>query len=381
MHVAFVVFGTLTDRSGGFRYDDHLRRAFERRGHTVSIVSQDEPQGYREQYRLGREARWVSEAASLAPDLILIDELNHAATLPGIATLRAPRRNTPILAIVHHLRSDERPFRLRSRRTERRFLQAVDGWICNSTATLARVRRVSGVRRSSAVVFPAAISDADERYTDVPIGEGRRRPDNRSPLRSGEVRVIAVGNVIPRKNVHLVVDAVRRREDARFDAYGDVTGDPKYTRRVERSIGAAGERIQLHGRVSPEEINASFQDADILAVPSSYEGFGIVYLEALRRGIPVIATRRGGARDIVVSDRVGRLVPPRRSAVRRALDEMIVELRSESQSVGESPGIAGETSSIATEARRVASLFPSWEVGMAGAVRFAETITRRFGTR
>jgi glycosyltransferase involved in cell wall biosynthesis len=447
MRVAIVVFGTLGDRSGGFRYDEYLRRAFETKGHSVYIVSQNEPQGYREQHRIGRKAQWVSEAASLNPDLLLIDELNHASTRPGIQAFRAVRLGTPIIAIVHHLRSDERPFRFRARRTERRFLREMDGWICNSTVTLGRVWSVSRVRRSSTVAFPAAYSQSEtpddahrstrDRSTRGTAARRSREVDREGEIgraeevdrirqigragevgftgkigragevgdpvdarqteeadRAAEVRVITVGNVIPRKNVHLVIDEVRRRSDTQLDVYGDLTSDPGYTKRLQRAIGDAGGRIRLHGRVPNEELAASFERADVLAVPSSYEGFGIVYVEALRYGVPVIAARRGGARDIVVSDRVGRLVPPRRRAVRRALRDMIAAMHAENTPGSEESAVAGAgsssvatpnatdaSSSIAMEARRVASLFPPWEVGMAGAVRFAEAITQRFGTR
>ena len=68
------------------------------------------------------------------------------------------------------------------------------------------------------------------------------------------------------------------------------------------------------GTVSDEELAVLLRQHHLLAVPSSYEGFGIVYLEARRFGLPVIAGDAGGVREIVSHGVDGFLVPPGEAA-------------------------------------------------------------------
>ena len=72
--------------------------------------------------------------------------------------------------------------------------------------------------------------------------------------------------------------------------------------------------MTLLGTLSPPELAARLRQSHLLAVPSSYEGFGIVYLEAMRFGLPVIAGDAGGPREIVSHGVTGFLVPPEDAA-------------------------------------------------------------------
>ncbi|MCI4340736.1 MAG: glycosyltransferase family 4 protein, partial [Thermoplasmata archaeon] len=82
---------------------------------------------------------------------------------------------------------------------------------------------------------------------------------------------------------------------------------------VEKAIGAAGlsQRIHLTGFVADEQVLASaFREARIFVLPSEYESFGLVLLEALAQGTPVIASRVGGIPEFVTEGKAGLLVPP-----------------------------------------------------------------------
>jgi len=422
VRIALVVFGDLTDRSGGFRYDYHLRRVLESRGHTVRVVSQPDGVEYRRQPRLAREG-WVDAVAgggaaepdappASRPDLVLIDELNHAATLGGIPDLRRRLPGVPIVAIVHHLRCDEERGRgalrfgpgLGTRIREGRFLRACDAWVCNSSVTLRRARRVSGVMRSSAVVFPAA-QEGDRPRAPI-AGEGASAPVQRRPAGTEHaspdrpVRIVTVGNVIPRKNLHLLIPAVLRTRGTVLDIYGDDSSDPVYTARLRELVREGSERtartgpfhdgvveggdrrIRFHGRVSQEALNRALAGADLFAMPSSYEGFGIVYLEALGAGVPVLATARGGASEIVTNSGVGTLVQPTPRGIRRGLQEAVRRFRRDGVPVvqGKSdhdpPGGTAPRSDHRVEeaCRSRAAAFDGWTRTMEGAAAFLEEI-------
>ena len=74
---------------------------------------------------------------------------------------------------------------------------------------------------------------------------------------------------------------------------------------------AARGRITIVGRSGEAEVMAAYRRHDVLACPSTYEGFGMVVIEAMSQRLPVIATPVGCARTLVVHDETGLVVPPR----------------------------------------------------------------------
>jgi glycosyltransferase involved in cell wall biosynthesis len=116
------------------------------------------------------------------------------------------------------------------------------------------------------------------------------------------VTVALVGQISPHKGHDDAVEAMGRLGSG-FRLLIAGKGDPSYEASLKQK--AAGLPIEFLGFVSLPEF---FQKADILIAPSWEEPFGIVLLEAMASGIPVIATDRGGPAEIVK----GVLIPPRR---------------------------------------------------------------------
>jgi glycosyltransferase involved in cell wall biosynthesis len=69
-------------------------------------------------------------------------------------------------------------------------------------------------------------------------------------------------------------------------------------------------KVFFHGSLEDENLTAKLKSAHVLVVPSSYEGFGIVYLEGMAFGLPTIGTTAGGASEIIRDGETGYLVPP-----------------------------------------------------------------------
>lgn len=69
------------------------------------------------------------------------------------------------------------------------------------------------------------------------------------------------------------------------------------------------DRVDLAGRLEGDDLRRAYHSADLLVVPSLYEGLGMVYLEAQGFGLPSVAGNRGGARELVRHEHTGWLVP------------------------------------------------------------------------
>ena len=114
------------------------------------------------------------------------------------------------------------------------------------------------------------------------------------------------------KGYDLVVRALpsvlARCPDARYVLVGEGDDLPR-VRELARGLGV-GHALVCAGRVPDEALPAWYNACDLFVMPSRGEGFGIVFLEALACGRPVIAGDRDGARDAVLDGRLGRMVDP-----------------------------------------------------------------------
>jgi glycosyltransferase involved in cell wall biosynthesis len=115
----------------------------------------------------------------------------------------------------------------------------------------------------------------------------------------------------PRKNVDLVLRALARLKSDfgfRYTVVGE--GDQKWAlTQLAAELGLA-DRVRFTGRVADAELRSHYQGADLFVLPSgvsstSFEGFGIVYLEANAMGVPTMALRAAGAAEAIDEGRSG----------------------------------------------------------------------------
>jgi phosphatidyl-myo-inositol dimannoside synthase len=98
----------------------------------------------------------------------------------------------------------------------------------------------------------------------------------------------------------------------RYDATYLVVGDGDDAPRLKTLAADAGvaDRVHFVGHVSSSELADYFQLADVFAMPSTGEGFGIAFIEAAACGLPVIGGNRDGSADALADGRIGRLIDP-----------------------------------------------------------------------
>ena len=157
----------------------------------------------------------------------------------------------------------------------RRSARSAQRVICVSGYTAADVVRRYDVDEARVRIIPNAPS--------LPIG-GEPVPDDGPYL-------LAVGDLRPKKNLMRLVHAFRRlRKEglAHRLVLAGVDSGPEADRVRE---AAGGEPVRLTGYLSDARLDALMRGADALVHPSLYEGFGLVLVEAMARGVPVVAAR------------------------------------------------------------------------------------------
>lgn len=149
-------------------------------------------------------------------------------------------------------------------------------------------------------VDPAKLGLRDADYADA-------------PCRSKEARLLSVGYLIPRK-AHLYVlravsDLLQRGWDIQYDIVGDGPGRQQLASLVE-ALGL-DERVRFHGLLRHQVAMAMMRQCDVFVLPSWEEAFGVVYVEAMAHGKPVIGCQGEGIEDFVEHGKTGLLVKPR----------------------------------------------------------------------
>ena len=306
MHVGLLIYGSLDTVTGGFIYDQHLVRYLREQGDRVEIIALP----WRSYTRslpdnLNTDLKRRLKQAKF--DILLQDELVHPSCFWLNRRLRG-RVSYPILSLVLHLRSCEEHPPWQEwiyRRVEQQYLDSVDGFIYISHAIRRRAERWGGGNRPWVVAY----GGGDRLANSTTVGEITRRA-----LQMGPLEIVTLANVIPRKGLHFLVNALARlpRDQWQLRVAGSLTDDPAYVRFLHRQISALGltDRVMFLGTLSATELSALLTQTQLLAMLPSYEALGIVNLEAMRAGLPVIASTAGGAREIITHGQDGFLVAP-----------------------------------------------------------------------
>jgi D-inositol-3-phosphate glycosyltransferase len=145
-------------------------------------------------------------------------------------------------------------------------------------------------------------------------------PEGPTAPRGERHRIVSVGRFVPRKGFDIVIRALPSIPKTELAIIGgpdrsELNTDPE-ARRLRDLAAELGvvDRVLLYGSVGRDEMPALLRSADVVACTPWYEPFGIVPLEAMACGIPVVASAVGGMLDTVVHNVTGRLVPPKRPA-------------------------------------------------------------------
>jgi glycosyltransferase involved in cell wall biosynthesis len=239
---------------------------------------------------------------------------------------------------------------------EQKFLQSVDAFIYNSQTTRSVVESLLNGPAPHVVALPSG-----SRFSGMPTALITQRAAQ--PRR---LQIVFLGNLIPRKGLHTLLAALARlpADVAQLTIIGDKSMNPGYVRSVQHQIDLLdlSSRTELTGNVTDAALNTQLSDADVLVLPSSYEGFGIVYLEGMAFGLPAIGTTSGAAREIITPGLDGFLIEPGDAD---ALANRLQMLASDRKRLQE----------MSLAARRRYDSHPTWEESMARIVTFLRSLS------
>ncbi len=287
-----------------------LARGLAGRGHSVAVLSDDGPQlaklrewgiphepvrflGY---WKAGLGARRSLRRffRSFAPDVV-----HSHSRWPSMVSLLAGRRPEVSTLHIDQLTAHGSIF---DRGLVRRSLSV---WGRTVVALDASARRMlietQGLAPERVVVVPNGIDPAG---FDPATSERRAEARKKLGLAADEAVAVFVGSMVPWKGADRAVRALAHARGrgirARLVLCGDGESLPE-VKALAESLGVAGD-CRFLGWVDPHE---AYRAGDFLVLPSRTEGFGLVCVEAMLSGLPVLRTRRGGWQEQIVEGKTG----------------------------------------------------------------------------
>ena len=246
-----------------------LRAAHSTRRKTTSVILATHP-------NLAVPARWIGGNSSRFPTVVMSHGIDVWEPLPGF---------------------------------RRRALAKAEVVLGPSSDTAKRLIDVQGIAKQKVHKLPWPISPAFLRLADVPTRVAVPTGFPAAPV------VLTVGRWVAAeryKGVDHLIRAIAqtRAEIPNLNLVAIGSGDdlPRL-RSLATELGVASQ-VHFFENLSREQVAACYSRADVFALPSSGEGFGLVFLEAMAFSKPIIAAASAGAIDVVENDVSGLLVPP-----------------------------------------------------------------------
>ncbi|MCW8801928.1 MAG: glycosyltransferase family 4 protein [Candidatus Bathyarchaeota archaeon] len=162
--------------------------------------------------------------------------------------------------------------------------------------------------REKVDIIPNAI---DASNYEIPVDRGAVR--QRYGIGWGEKLILCVGRLVPQKGVEYFIRAIpliaKKYPEAKFIIVGE--GWSRDLLEAEAQASGYANKIAFTGFASDKQVIELMTSADVLVVPSIYEPFGIVALEGMATGVPVVASQVGGLAEVIDHDKTGVFVYPR----------------------------------------------------------------------
>jgi len=258
-------------------------------------------------FRLALRARKV--ARTFKPHIVIF---HSTFSLPAMALLRVLRIKAKLVYCAHGWAAN----RYEVFTLKHKIAQLVEGYLAGFSDVVVNISRhdLAYAKRAGYRGNHVVIENAVE---DIAEGIGPKTRNKQADIEDQLIRLLFVGRFDRQKGLDVLLEAFsnasKKRSDLVLSVIGDaVLGDSPH---AANSQG----KITFHGWVDQGEIAAHYGAADILVVPSRWEGFGLIVAEAMRAGTPVLVSDRGNLPDIVQEGQTGYVAPLSVGAFTQAL--------------------------------------------------------------
>jgi glycosyltransferase involved in cell wall biosynthesis len=259
-------------------------------------------------------ARGIGSALSrAAPDCVVSWEYGPA-TVRALAWAR--RRRVPVVIFSELTPWSEHELPGAQRRLHRVLAGRAAGFVVASSQGVERLRGLGVPPERVEVALQSADLDAVARQpADAPDAPG------------GPVRILAVGRLVEDKNLDGLIAAFADAGFAEGEAELELRGTGPAEEELRALAARLGAQVRFGGPVAPAELGAVYAAADVLALVSGYEPFGVTLREGAAAGMPLIASRRAGATGDVAVDGENAIVvdPGDRGQITAALRRVVRE--------------------------------------------------------
>jgi glycosyltransferase involved in cell wall biosynthesis len=250
------------------------------------------PMGFWRGLRLGRKRAFdVINTHFVVPTGPLGDRLAERLRIPNVLSVHGGDLYDPSKPTSPHRHG-------LLRKAISGMLERADAVVAQSRDTSLNVSRIYGVQRPVELI-PLGIARP-------PAGIRSDRGDYGIP---GDALVlVTVGRLVPRKSIPQLTQVLAKSPDRKI--YLLVVGDGPETAAILQAAQQHGvsDRVRMLGQVSEREKFAAMAAADVFASTSQHEGFGLVFLEAMSMGLPVVCYDRGGQTDFLATPTTGAVV-------------------------------------------------------------------------
>jgi len=295
MHVALLLPAPFEQVSGGHAYDRRMVQGLRAAGHRVDVV--ELPGRFPLTDATARDA--ACAAWDRLPDGVrpVIDGL----ALPALAGMQDALAARGTIGLIHHPTALETGFSEADRAAlhlvEQRLFQHLQRLVVTSEPTAERLAKEFGVDPARVAVVVPGTDDAPRS-----AGSG-----------GAACEILSVGTLVPRKGHDVLMRALARLFDLnwRLTIAGSPARDPAHA----AALAALAEELRIAdrvcfaGEVVDSTLEALWQRADLFALATWFEGYGMAVAEALKRGLPVAVTA-GGAAAALVEPEAGAVCQP-----------------------------------------------------------------------
>ncbi|NKB35312.1 MAG: glycosyltransferase [Pseudomonadales bacterium] len=331
LSIIFAFPGELETQTGGYRYDRLIIEELRSLGIKVETLSLP-----KSSLLLQTSSRQeIQQKLASLPDrsIVIIDGLAYGV-LDDLAVAEAERLR--IIALCHHPLAFENGLSAQKKKdllhSEQRALQSARATIVTSHFTKQLLVDQFDLAAEKIVV---ALPGTDK--------------VSFAPCNGDPVRLLTVAALIQRKGHDVLIDALASLKNFSWQArfVGGADFDPDWASSLQESVDQLGLSARISFDDSVEDIRNEYQNADVFVLPSRFEGYGMVFAEALAAGLPVVGANSGAVSEVVPKE-AGLLVPPDDCA---SLTEALREILSNDST----------RRRLQAGAQKAASGLPSWQ--------------------